>query len=115
VLLAKQQGDVQPYSIPTDVNISIDNPVAVVDANVDRHGTRKVAEAFAQFLFTPVAQKEFAKVGFRPVDKAVGREFQQQFPQVKKLFTVRDLGGWDKVQTQFFADGALFDKLIAQR
>jgi sulfate/thiosulfate transport system substrate-binding protein len=115
VLLAKQQGDTQPYSIPTDVNISIDNPVAVVDANVDKKGTRKVAEAFAQFLFTPEAQREFAKVGFRPVDATVAKEFQKQFPTVKKLFTVKDLGGWDKVQTQFFADGALFDKLIAQR
>jgi sulfate/thiosulfate transport system substrate-binding protein len=115
VLLAKQQGDTQPYSIPTDVNISIDNPVAVVDANVDKKGTRKVAEAFAQFLFTREAQREFAKVGFRPVDATVAKEFQKQFPTVKKLFTVKDLGGWDKVQTQFFADGALFDKLIAQR
>jgi sulfate/thiosulfate transport system substrate-binding protein len=115
VLLAKQQGDTQPYSIPTDVNISIDNPVAVVDASVDKKGTRKVAEAFAQFLFTPEAQREFAKVGFRPVDANIAKEFQKQFPTVKKLVTVQDLGGWDKVQTQFFADGALFDKLLAQR
>ena len=50
VLLAKQKGEALPYFIPTDYNISIDSPVAVVDANVDKHGTREVAEAFTEFL-----------------------------------------------------------------
>jgi sulfate/thiosulfate transport system substrate-binding protein len=112
VLLAAQKGEEQPYIIP-DVNISIDNPVAVVDANVDKHGNREVAEAFAAFLFTPEAQREFAKVGFRPVEAGVSQEFVQQYPNVSKLFTVSDLGGWDKVQTDFFEDGATFDKIQA--
>ncbi|HAG80922.1 MAG TPA: sulfate ABC transporter substrate-binding protein [Cyanobacteria bacterium UBA12227] len=111
VLLAKQQGDKQPYLVPTDYNISIDNPVAVVDANVDKHGTREVAEAFTEFLYTPEAQREFAKVGFRPVDETVTKEFAAQYPKVDKLFTVKDLGGWDKIQSQFFDDGAYFDKM----
>jgi len=55
VLLAKQNGQNLPYMVPT-TNISIDNPVAVVDKNVDTHGTREVAEAFVEFLFTPEAQ-----------------------------------------------------------
>lgn len=111
VLLAKQKGEALPYTIPTDYNISIDNPVAVVDANVDKHGTREVAEAFAQFLFTPEAQREFAKVGFRPVEEAVSQEFTSQFPKVDKLFTVKDFGGWDAIQSKFFDDGAMFDKM----
>ena len=111
VLLAKQQGDTLPYSIPTDYNISIDNPVAVVDANVDKHGTREVAEAFVQFLYTPEAQREFAQVGFRPVDETVAAEFASQYPKVKKLFTIENLGGWDKLQTKLFAEGAIFDKI----
>jgi len=110
VLLAKLNGEEQPYIIP-DVNISIDNPVAVVDANVDKHGTREVAEAFVQFLFTPEAQREFARVGFRPVDPTVAEEFASQFPPVRQLFTVSDLGGWDEVQTKFFDDAAVFDKI----
>ncbi|WP_017301317.1 sulfate ABC transporter substrate-binding protein [Nodosilinea nodulosa] len=110
VLLAAQKGEKQPFIVP-DVNISIDNPIAVVDANVDKHGTRKVAEAFVQFLFTPEAQREFAKVGFRPVDPGVAEEFASQYPKVNKLFTVADLGGWDAVQTKFFADGAIFDQI----
>lgn len=111
VLLAKQQGDVQPFSIPTDTNISIDAPVAVVDTNVDKHGTRKVAEAFVQFLFTPEAQREYAKVGFRPVDATVAKEVEAQFPKVKKLFTVKDFGGWSTIDGKFFEDGAIFDKI----
>ncbi|NJK46843.1 sulfate ABC transporter substrate-binding protein [Candidatus Gracilibacteria bacterium] len=112
VILAKQKGEGTPYFVPTDYNISIDNPVAVVDANVDKHGTREVAEAFAQFLFTPEAQREFAQVGFRPVDETVAKEFSAQYPTVKNLFTVKDLGGWDKIQQQFFDDGAGFDKIM---
>lgn len=111
VLLAKQKGEDQPFIIP-DVNISIDNPIAVVDANVDKHGTREVAEAFVAYLFTPDAQREFAEVGFRPVDPTVAGEFSSQFPEVKDLFTVTDLGGWSEVQGKFFKDGALFDQIL---
>lgn len=110
VLLAAQKGENQPFIVP-DVNISIDNPVAIVDANVDKHGTREVAEAFVAYLFTPAAQREFAKAGFRPVDAGVSEEFAKQYPKISKLFTVADLGGWDMVQKKFFADGADFDKI----
>ena len=113
VLLAALNGEEQPYIIP-DVNISIDNPVAVVDANVDKHGTREVAEAFVEFLFTPEAQRAFARVGFRPVDPEVSEEFADQYPDIETLFTVDDLGGWDAVQSKFFADGAEFDKIQAK-
>lgn len=114
VLLAKQKGENLPFVIPTDVNISIDNPVAVVDQNVEKHGTREVAEAFVEFLFTPEAQEEFAKVGFRPVDPSIGEKYAEQFPKVNKLFTVQDMGGWDKVQSEFFDDGAVFDKILTE-
>jgi sulfate transport system substrate-binding protein len=112
-ILAKQKGEGLPFIVPKDVNISIDNPIAVVDANVDKHGTRDVAEGFVQFLFTPEAQEEFAKVGFRPVDETVAQQFADQYPKINHLFTVQDLGGWDKVQKQFFADGAVFDEIQA--
>jgi sulfate transport system substrate-binding protein len=114
VILAKQKGESLPYFVPTDYNISIDSPVALVDANVDKHGTREVAEAFVKFLFTPEAQREFAKVGFRPVNETVAQEFASQYPPVKHLFTVKDLGGWKAIQTEFFEDGAIFDKILAK-
>ncbi|MEP0913557.1 sulfate ABC transporter substrate-binding protein [Leptolyngbya sp. GB1-A1] len=113
VLLAKQKGEVLPYVIP-DPNISIDNPIAVVDTNVDKHGTREVAEAFVQFLYTPEAQREFAKVGFRPVDTSVAQEFASEYPKIKNLSTVQNFGGWSQVQEKFFDDGAAFDKIQAQ-
>ncbi|MDG2990922.1 sulfate ABC transporter substrate-binding protein [Candidatus Synechococcus calcipolaris G9] len=110
VILANLQGDDLPYTIP-DVNILIENPIAVVDKNVDRHGNREVVEAFIEFLYTPEAQTEFAKVGFRPVNPEVAAEFADQFPMVKTLVTVGELGGWTQIQKEFFADGALFDQI----
>lgn len=114
VVLAKKNGEDLPSIIPTDVNVSIDNPIAVVDANVDKHGTREVAEAFVEFLFTPEAQREFANTGFRPVDTKVSQEFADKYPKVNKLFTVQTLGGWDQIQTKFFDDGAVFDQIQAK-
>lgn len=113
VILAAQNGEKLPYVVP-EINISIDNPIAVVDKNVEKHGTRAVAEAFVKFLYTPEAQREFAKVGFRPVDSTVEKEFESKFPKIKTLFTVKDLGGWGEIQKKFFDDGAVFDKIQAK-
>ncbi|ULB47868.1 sulfate ABC transporter substrate-binding protein, partial [Limnospira fusiformis KN01] len=76
--------------------------------------TREVAEAFVQFLYTPQAQRAFAQAGFRPVDPTIEAEFSDRFLPINNLFTVEDLGGWDAVQNQFFADGAMFDEIQAQ-
>jgi sulfate/thiosulfate transport system substrate-binding protein len=116
IILAQQTGEKVSYVIPP-VNISIDNPIAVVDKNVDEHGTRAVAEAFVQYLFTPEAQAEFAKVGFRPVDATVAntKEFSDKYPKVNNLGTVKDFGGWNEIQQKFFADGAVFDQIQAKK
>lgn len=114
-ILAQQKGEKVDYVVP-DVNISIDNPIAVVDKNVDKHGTREVAEAFVQYLFTPEAQQEFAKLGFRPLDEAVAQNKElkalaDKYTQVNNLGNVQDYGGWAEVQTKFFEDGAVFDQI----
>ncbi|MDB9339823.1 MULTISPECIES: sulfate ABC transporter substrate-binding protein [Cyanophyceae] len=117
VILAKQQGQDLPYVVP-DINISIDSPIAIVDSYVDKQGNREVAEAFVQFLFTPEAQREFAKVGFRSVIPEVVAEFSDTYPQISTLFTIQDFGGWNQVSPKFFADGAIFDDIqtnIARR
>lgn len=115
VILAKQKGEKLDYVTP-DTNISIDTPLAVVDKNVDKHGTREVAEAFAQYLFTPEAQAEFVKLGFRPLDDATAKnkENADKYPAVKTLATVKDFGGWSEVQKKFFEDGAVFDQIQSQ-
>jgi sulfate transport system substrate-binding protein len=113
IILAGLNGQKLPYTIP-GVNISIDNPVAVVDKNVDQHGTREVAEAFVDFLYSAEAQREFARLGYRPVNPYVIAEVASKYPRIQTLFTILDLGDWDAVQKQFFANGATFDKIQAQ-
>ncbi|MDX2272103.1 MAG: sulfate ABC transporter substrate-binding protein [Cyanobacteriota bacterium] len=113
VILAQLNGENLPYVIPA-VNISVDNPIAVVDKNVDKHNTREAAEAFVQFLYTPTAQREFAKVGFRPVNPSVAAEFQATFPEVKRLFSAHDIGDWSTIQKKMFDQRAIFDQIQAQ-
>lgn len=116
IILAQQKGEKVEYVVP-EVNISIDNPIAVVDKNVDKHGTREVAEAFVKYLYTPEAQQEFVKLGFRPVDETVAqtKEVTDKYPKVKTLGTVQDFGGWSDIDKKFFADGGIFDKIQAQK
>lgn len=112
IILAQQKGLKVNYIIP-DVNISIDNPIAIIDKNVDKHGNREVVEGFVKYLFSPEAQTEFAKVGFRPVNEEVyqNQEFVKKYPPVKHLAKISDLGGWENVQNKFFADRSIFDNI----
>lgn len=113
VILAKQKGEKLDYVVP-EVNISIDTPVAVVDKNVDKHGTREVAQAFVEYLFTPEAQRELAKAGFRPLgDLGKEKSFVDQFPPVKQLGKIDEYGGWQEAQ-KIFEDGGTFDQVRAQ-
>ena len=114
IILAKGKGEKLAYTVP-DVNVSIDTPIAVVDKNVDKHGTREAAEGFVKFLFTPEAQQEFVKLGYRPIDSAAAgqKETTDRFPAVKTLSSIKDYGGWDDFQKKFFEDGAIFDQIEA--
>ncbi|MCE0522324.1 MAG: sulfate ABC transporter substrate-binding protein [Methylacidiphilales bacterium] len=86
-------------------------PVAVVDANVDKHGTRAVAEAYLKYLYSPVGQDVIARNYYRPRDKAVLAKYTSQFPAIP-LFTVGELfGGWGSIQKEFFGDGGVFDQI----
>jgi len=111
VILANQRGENLDYVIPP-VTLAVENPVAVVDQNVDKHGNREVAEAFVQFLYTPEAQEEFARVGFRVVDGAIAQRYQTVVKPVSTVLTVeKDLGGWEAIQTKLFEEGAIFDQI----
>ncbi|MEH2137752.1 sulfate ABC transporter substrate-binding protein [Nostoc sp.] len=112
IILAGKNGNKLPYVVP-QVNISIDNPVALVDKNVDKHGTRQIAQAFVDFLYSTEAQREFAKLQYRPVNPTVNQEVASQYQPIQTLFTSQDLGGWDIIQKKFFGDGAIFDKIQA--
>jgi len=113
IILARQKGEELDYTVPA-INFSIDTPVTVIDKTVDRRSTREVAEAFVNYLFTPEAQREFAKVGFRPLGTvAQEKEFKAQFPSVQKLGRIDDYGGWQAAQTAF-DDGGTFDQVRSQ-
>ena len=94
--------------------ILIENPVAVVDAYVDKHGTRAAAEAFVDFLWTPDAQRVFAKYGFRPVVPAVAQEdaIAKQFPPITDQFTSAYFGGWSKISTDLFGKTGAITTLL---
>ncbi len=103
------KGDLKVFS----PNVLTEMPIAVVDRNVDKHGTRKAATAFARFLYTPVAQRIFVDNGFRPVTPEGKAYAKGKFPSAK-FFRVGDLGGWDAVDKKFFGKGAIWDQIFAQ-
>jgi sulfate/thiosulfate-binding protein len=86
-------------------------PVAVVDANADKHGTRAVAEAYLKYLYSPEGQEVIARNYYRPRDPAVLAKYASQFPALK-LFTEADtFGDWNKLQKDYFGDGGVFDQI----
>lgn len=115
--------------------ILIENPVAVIDTYVDAHGTREVAEAFVEFLYSPDAQRVFANKGFRPVNPLVRLEYGLSveeeptaeanestiernpdivFPAIQDLFTVDEFGGWGEARALYFNEGSIFPTIIAE-
>jgi len=98
--------------ITPSISILAEPPVAIVDANVDANGTRKVAEAYLKFLYTPTAQKIIAANYYRPRDKsAADPEDLARFPDVKLVTIDEKFGGWRKAQKKFFGDGGVFDTI----
>jgi sulfate transport system substrate-binding protein len=93
------------------VSILAEPPVSVVDKVVDKKGTRKVAEEYLKYLYTPEGQEIAAKNYYRPIDKKVVAKYAKLFPKVK-LFTIDEVfGGWRKAQKSHFADGGAFDQI----
>ena len=90
--------------------VLIENPVAVVDKNADKHGIREVAEAFVEFLYSDEAQRAFAKHHFRPVQPAIVKEFAAQYPIPPGLFTVAQMGGWKTLDETVFGDQGAWAK-----
>lgn len=112
VLVGRQAGQNYEYVIPTST-ILIENPVALVDVNVDKHGVRKVAEAFVAFLSTPDAQHAYVTYGLRPLDPTVAGSSTTAFPPVKDLWKIDFLGGWPKVSKDLFGAEGTFTKTLA--
>ncbi len=97
--------------VAPSVSILAEPPVSVVDKVVDKRGTRKVAEAYLKYLYSPEGQEIAAKHGYRPRDAGVAAKYASRFPQLS-MFSVDDaFGGWQKAQAAHFADGGTFDQI----
>lgn len=109
--LSQKDAPGQYEIVAPSVSIKAEPSVAVVDKNTDRHGTRKVAEAYLKYLYTPAAQQVIGRNFYRPADAAVAARFTT-FPKIP-LFTIdRNFGGWRATQAAHFGDGAIFDQIF---
>jgi sulfate transport system substrate-binding protein len=109
--LAVAEGKGQVEIVVPSVSILAEPPVAIVDKVVDKKGTRAVAEAYLQFLYSPEGQELAAKFHYRPRDAKVAAKYAATFAQVK-LFTIdQAFGGWQAAQKAHFADGGTFDQI----
>ncbi len=113
VLLRRKEGRNMEYVIP-EATILIENPIAVIDQNVDKHGNRPAVEAFVDYVLSVDSQRNFARYGFRPVNAEVAAEFQEQFPTPMLLFDIAFLGGWDRVQNEIFGTEGVWAKIIEE-
>jgi sulfate transport system substrate-binding protein len=110
-ILAKKELGPEKFDIVVpSLSILAEPPVAIVDKNVDKKGTRQLATDYLKFLYTPQAQALIAQNYYRPIDPQVATQYRNTFPQVK-LFSIADLGGWAKNQTAHFSDGGVFDQV----
>lgn len=112
-LSVEQLGKGQFEIVVPSISILAEPPVTIVDKNVDRKGTRKLAEAYLQQLYTDAAQHLAAKHFYRPSNPAIAAQYSDKFPQVN-LFKIDEVfGGWQQAQQKHFNDGGVFDKVLA--
>ena len=110
-LAVKELGPTKFDIITPSVSILAEPPVAVVDKFADKHGTRKVAEAYLNYLYTDEAQDIIAKNYYRPATDKAAKKYASQFAKVN-LFTIEQVaGGWTAAQKAHFADGGIFDQI----
>jgi sulfate transport system substrate-binding protein len=109
-LAVKELGPDQFEIVTPSLSILAEPPVAVVDKVVDAHGTRKQAEEYLKYLYSPEGQEIAAKNFYRPTDPAVAEKYKASFPQIP-LFSIAELGGWSVAQKKHFADGGVFDEI----
>src|SRR5450830_1108824 len=110
-LAIKELGPDKVEIVTPSVSILAEPPVAVVDKVADKRGTRKVAEAYLQYLYSDEGQDIMAKHYYRPAVPKFATKYAAQFPKIK-LFTIDEAaGGWTKAQKAHFADGGIFDQI----
>ena len=115
LLALKELGPDKFDIVAPSVSILAEPPVTLVDKVVDRKGTRAVAQAYLEYLYSPEGQDIAGQNYYRPIDPKAAAKYDKQFPKVE-LFTIDQLfGGWDKAQKTHFADGGVFDQIYTNR
>ncbi|CDI00873.1 sulfate transport protein (ABC superfamily,peri_bind) [Candidatus Competibacter denitrificans Run_A_D11] len=110
-LAVKEMGKGDFEIVRPSISILAEPPVALVDKMADKHGTRPVAQAYLDYLYSPEGQELAAKHYYRPQTAAVAERYREQFPALN-LFTVADVfGGWARAQAVHFKDGGTFDQI----
>lgn len=111
LLAIKELGPEKVEIVVPSLSILAEPPVTVVDKVVERRGTRKVAEAYLQHLYSDEGQEIAAKHYYRPTNEKIAAKYASQFPKVKLLTVDEIAGGWTKAQKTHFADGGIFDQI----
>ncbi|MEP7298924.1 MAG: sulfate ABC transporter substrate-binding protein [Burkholderiales bacterium] len=112
-LSVKELGADKFEIVTPSLSILAEPPVSVVDKVVDKRGTRKVATAYLDYLYTPEGQEIAAKNFYRPRDAKVAAKYAKQFAPVKLVTVDSDFGGWRAAQKTHFDDGGVFDQIYA--
>lgn len=88
--------------------------VAIVDENADKNGTKEIAKAYLEYLYTEEAQRIIGNNGYRPSNKDILQEFSSKFDLNITLCSIDDFGGWNEAYAKFFADGGVFDEIYSR-
>jgi sulfate/thiosulfate-binding protein len=110
-LLEQEVGKGRFEIITPSVSILAEPAVALIDKNADKRGTRAVAQAYLEYLYSPEGQEIAARHHYRPRLPAVAQKYAAQFKQLKLFTVAQKFGDWQKAQLTHFADGALFDQI----
>ncbi|MFT3955333.1 MAG: sulfate ABC transporter substrate-binding protein [Piscinibacter sp.] len=115
LLALKELGPDKFDIVAPSLSILAEPPVTVVDKVVDKKGTRAVAQAYLEYLYSPQGQDIAGENYYRPIDPAAAAKYAKQFPKVN-LFTIDEVfGGWAKAQKTHFADGGTFDQVYTRK
>ena len=110
-LAVKELGSDKVEIVVPSYSVIAEPPVAIVDKVVDKKGTRKVAQAYLEYLYTPEGQEIAAKNFYRPIDPTIAAKYESQFAKLQ-LFPLREyFGDWQTAQKTHFADGGTFDQI----
>ena len=110
-LAVKELGPDKVEIVVPSLSILAEPPVTLVDKFADKHGTRKVAEAYLQYLYSEEGQDIAGKHYYRPIDKKIAAKYAKTFAPVKLITIDEVFGGWQKAQKAHFEDGGSFDQI----